>query len=316
MEDEAVTNDECRGRLLHGVDWAVHAGATEEVMQGVRRRILRRRRRRLIGAAGTMAGLSIAGIFWFTTVPNHPTPARMLPEGVQPPRSAVVVNAPEMRTLPDGSVVELRKGAEVSVEYSTDVRRVTLLRGEAYFKVEKNDHQPFIVAARGVETRAVGTAFAVQLGESTVEVLVTEGRVAVQKAEAASRQPESVDRTSQTRQTRETLATVEAGACVVVDTATLSADVATVADQDLRQRMAWRTPLLEFSRTPLSEVVAMINRQGGPSLILADDRLGEVRISGILRADNVETLLRLLAGEHGIEADTLGDGRIALRAKG
>ena len=312
MEDEPVTNSEGRGRLLHGVDWAVQAGATEEVMQGVRRRVLRRRRRRLIGVAGTLAGLSIAGIFWFTTVPNQQTPARILPEGVLPPRSAVVLNAPEMRTLPDGSVVELRKGAEVSVAYSADVRRVTLLRGEAYFKVEKNDHQPFIVVARGVETRAVGTAFAVQLGETTVEVLVTEGRVAVQKAETASRQPESLERGSRLL---ETLATIEAGTRVVVDTATLSTEVATVADKDLRQRMAWRIPLLEFSQTPLLAVVDMINRQGGPSLILADDRLAEVRISGILRADNVETLLRLLAGEHGIEANTLGDGRIALRAR-
>ena len=40
--------------LLHGVDWAVQAGVTEEVMRGARGRARRRRQQRL--ALATVAG--------------------------------------------------------------------------------------------------------------------------------------------------------------------------------------------------------------------------------------------------------------------
>ncbi len=298
--------------LLHGVDWAIHAGATEEVMRRVRRRILRRRNQRLAGAAGAMAILSIVGFIRFATRPTSQSHADIPLHAAPASRSAVVLNAPEVRTLPDGSVVEMRKGAELSVEYSVGIRRVTLTRGDAYFKVMKNDRAPFIVATRGVETRAVGTAFAVQVGESTVEVLVAEGRVAVRKAADLPQQP---DHLNARFQSPDMLATVDAGACVVVDTATLSANVFAVADAELRQRIAWRTPLLEFTRTPLSEVVAAMNRTSRTPLILGDPHLAEVRISGTLRADNIETLLHLLAGEYGIEASAGAAGPIVLQAR-
>lgn len=312
MNDESTTTRKYREPLLHGVDWAIHAGATEEVMMGVRSRILRRRRRRLAATTGAMAILAVAGVFWLAAAPVRRSPARVTEEAAQNSGNAVVVSAPEVKILPDGSIVEARKGAEISVDYSANMRRVALMRGDAYFRVAKNEHVPFVVATRGVETRAVGTAFAVQLGESTVEVLVTEGRVAVRKAEDDPRKTvpfETLPRSP------ETLATVDAGSCVVVNTATLSADIARVADAELRQRMAWRTPLLEFTQTPLSEVVAAMNRRAHIQLILADSRLGEVKISGTLRADNVETLLHLLAGEYGIEAYASAGESISLRAR-
>lgn len=312
MNDESTTTREYREPLLHGVDWAIHAGATEEVMMGVRRRILRRRRRRLAATAGAMAALAVAGIFWLAASPIHRTPAPGKEEAAQNSRSVVVLSAPEVKILPDGSIVEARKGAEISVDFSANMRRVTLMRGDAYFKVIKNNRVPFVVATRGVETRALGTAFAVQLGESTVEVLVTEGRVAVRKAENDQQEARPLEAPPMSPLT---LATVDAGNCVVVDTATLSADVSRVADTELRERIAWRTPLLEFTQTPLSEVVAVMNRGAHKPLILADSRLRSVKISGTLRADNVETLLQLLAGEYGIEADIGAGESITLRAR-
>lgn len=305
MEDKPRTNHDCRDLMMHGVDWAVQVGATEEVMLGVRKRMLRRRHRRFATTAGAVAVLSIAGILWFSTGPAGQSTPRTHSGEAQTSLSPIVVNAPEVRTLPDGSIVEVRTGTEISVAYSAGIRLVKLVQGEAYFKVVKNDREPFIVTTRGVEARAVGTEFAVQLADKTVGVLVTQGRVAVQKA--------PVDPTK--TPPPETLATVEAGTCVVVDTATLSADLARVADNEIRQRMAWRTPLLEFTQTPLSEVVATINREGSHSLILADASLGNVKISGTLRANNVDTLLHLLADEYRIEADSQAEGQIVLRAR-
>jgi ferric-dicitrate binding protein FerR (iron transport regulator) len=46
--------------------------------------------------------------------------------------------------------------------------------------------------------------------------------------------------------------------------------------------------------------------------VLADASLENVRISGVLRADHIETLLRLLDDEHGIKAEHRPDGEIVL----
>jgi transmembrane sensor len=64
---------------------------------------------------------------------------------------------------------------------------VVLERGEAHFQVAKNPARPFVVVARGVEIRAVGTAFSVGLESTRVEVLVTEGQVAVETASGICR---------------------------------------------------------------------------------------------------------------------------------
>ena len=50
----------------------------------------------------------------------------------------------------DGTVVELKRGADISVEFSKRLRRVVLLRGEAHFQVAKNKDWPFAVDAGGL----------------------------------------------------------------------------------------------------------------------------------------------------------------------
>ena len=108
------------------------------------------------------------------------------------PKSYLRVN--ERQALPDGSVVELKDGSRIVVEFSAVERRVQLT-GEAHFQVAKNS-TPFVVVAGGVALKAVGTAFNVRLDAEAVDVLVTEGRVAVAtlKAEDGGRIPEDGDR--------------------------------------------------------------------------------------------------------------------------
>ena len=106
---------------------------------------------------------------------------------VQSATGLAALSAPvTQRTLEDGTVVELNKGAVLAVEFSARVRRVRLERGEAHFTVTKNPARPFIVSARGMDVVAVGTAFNVRLDSAVVEVLVTEGRVRVSEMPEAA----------------------------------------------------------------------------------------------------------------------------------
>ena len=83
--------------------------------------------------------------------------------------------------LADGTVVLLAPESAIDVVYGEGARRVRLLKGRAYFDVAA-DRRPFVVQAREVEARDIGTAFDVGLDALGVDVAVREGIVDVSVA--------------------------------------------------------------------------------------------------------------------------------------
>lgn len=278
------------------LDWARAAHLGPELARAIRAEVRRRRRLRLatIGATlGLMVALSLAWLRW-----DNPAGAAFV---AQDPGSTSVV-APERRTLPDGSVVDLKPGANLRVDFTAAERRVVLLAGEAYFQVAKNPHRPFVVSTHGVAVRAVGTAFTVGCGERAVEVVVTEGIVALESPAA----PDNA-RPQPTQMAAGESAVVDVGVAAAPTVQSLSAAV-------LTQRLAWRVPRLQFSGTPLAEVVALFRQHGGVEIALAEASLGQVRVSGVLRANNTAALLQLLSADHDIVGETRGD-KLLLRRR-
>ena len=279
---------------LEALSWAVSSGAAGEVVRHAEVRRRQRVRRRIAGVAG-VACLGLVGAWLF---PRAPATLATPPIAAA---SAVVI-APETRTLADGSIVELRRGAEILVEYGPSKRRIVLRAGEAHFQVKKDVGRPFVVVASGVEVRAVGTAFSVDLGRRAVDVLVTEGRVAVTS-------PPTVAAV----EAAPTVAMVEAGQGAVVSLeAAGAAAVRSVPSGERRERLNWRVPLLEFSGTPLAEAIPMFNRHGNRLLVI-DPALGRLQLSGTLRADDIDSLFLLLRNEFGIIAVQGSAGRTELR---
>lgn len=187
-------------------------------------------------------------------------------------------------TLSDGSVAELNTASEVRVDYSPAERRVRLVRGEAHFTVAKNKQRPFWVEAGSVTVRAVGTAFDVRLTDAEVDVLVTEGKVAL--AQSAARPDGEVRRSNLAAGERAVIAT---GPGARPDL------VARVGAEAIREALAWEGPRLVFVSTPLSEAVRQFNERNAVQLQLDDPALGAMPISGSFRPENVDAFVRLLA---------------------
>lgn len=297
-------------RLWDRIDGPRTANAGPQLNQEISKLDNRQRRsRRGLATACVLAlcGLGIAG--W------------ALRPGAEVAReaSSVAVLAPEHRVLPDGSVVEYPAGASVTVDFSSpEVRRVTLDRGEAHFAVAKNPARPFIVHAGGVDVRAVGTAFAVQLASSAVDVIVTEGRVAVDRpAEAAAPAVPS----STTPAPSATATFVGAGEklsfATQVPAGASAGRAEAIFPAELEQRLAWRNPRMEFSNTPLPEVVAAINRHadahGGVHFTLAGSSLDTVRLSGIFRVDDTRSFIGILETGFSIKAERTAPNAFELR---
>ncbi|MBI5691776.1 MAG: FecR domain-containing protein [Verrucomicrobia bacterium] len=215
------------------------------------------------------------------------------------------------RILEDGSTVELNRGAVVTISFSAGERRATLVSGEALFAIAKDPRRPFVVRAGGVDVRAVGTAFSVRLDSGAVEVLVTEGRVAVAgPAELAA--PATV------------AAPPEAPAPTLVDaghraTLNLAAgtppEVVPVSPQAIARQLNWQPQLLDFSSAPLAVAVAEFNRRNRVQFVLADADLADLPIVASVRSDNVEGFARFLAAAPGLKIERRGAAEIVVRRK-
>jgi transmembrane sensor len=185
-----------------------------------------------------------------------------------------------------------------------------LIRGEAHFAVQKDAQRPFIVTAGDVEVRAVGTAFVIKLGANAVDVLVTEGRVAVDRAVQAA------SATVAAQSAEEPAVLADAGKRVIgtVDGAK-PADFKTelIPPLEMERLLAWRGPKLELAGTPLAEAVAVFNRENQLQLIVGDSEVGEMRLSGVFRADNAEGFAQLLESHYGIVVERRGATALVLR---
>ena len=225
----------------------------------------------------------------------------------------------ERVVLTDGSVVELNAETTVRVTLAADSRRVDLVTGEAHFRVAHDTTRPFIVSAGGVAIRAVGTAFNVRLATTSVEVLVTEGKVSVSEVgptlAAGPSGSERDHRNGLSTSDNPTLLAANERTLIALPTLTTAAPtVEKVAAAALRAALSWQERKLVFSETPLRDVVAQFNRRNRLQLILGDAVVAELPVGGTFAADNVEGFVRLLEGSGAIAVEHRDDVTVVLRA--
>jgi transmembrane sensor len=219
--------------------------------------------------------------------------------------------APSTRVLADGTVVELNGATVIVSDYTATERRVRLERGEAHFSVTKDAARPFTVTAAGVSVHAVGTAFNVRLADAAVEVLVTEGQVRLQPPPAPAAPASSpFSQPAAAAAPERTLAARQRA--VVATTPAVAPEVATLTPSEIARVLAWQHRLLDFTATPLGEVVAALNRRNATQLVLADPGLAALRVSASLRSDNVHGFVKLLETGFGVRAERRGDAEILL----
>jgi transmembrane sensor len=196
--------------------------------------------------------------------------------------------------LEDGSVIDLNTNSEVRVRLGSDKRQIHLVRGEGRFQVAHDKSRPFTVAAADAAVRAVGTAFSVRLHESEqVDVLVSEGKVAVASASVQDAPP------------------VSAGEAAVVLPDRVS--VSRVEPQLLARRLAWTTGHLEFRGETLREAVTEFNRYNRRQVRLGDESLATLRVGGNFAATDPESFAGALASSFKLRVTLDGTNEIVLR---
>lgn len=213
----------------------------------------------------------------------------------------------EQRTLDDGSRIEINRGAEVEVAYSTAERRVYLKKGEANFDVAKDPNRPFIVNVAGVDVRAVGTIFSVKLTQEEVYVIVSEGKVNVRTTSSGFQTNETVS---------DSLLGIGQRAKVDLYSESPMVEVTTLSQSEFVDATLWQPRLLDFNSTPLHEIVDEFNNSNPIQVVLGDPSLEMFLLSSTFWSDNVEGFVRLLESSFGMKAEWAGSREIILRSPG
>ena len=183
--------------------------------------------------------------------------------------------------LADGTIIILN--AATRVEWGE--RNARIAAGEALF-----------VIAAGVLPFVIKTPFGrieCEAGEILAKVLSECARVSLLSGAAAGQQRSFF-------RARETPRTDAHNEIVLSRNAV---EVAPVASAPLLRRTLWREGQLAFDDAALAEAVEDVARQTGARFEFADPALRELRIGGLIRANDLEGFLRLLRENLAINAE-------------
>ena len=196
--------------------------------------------------------------------------------------------------LSDGSRITLNTASKVHVALTKEERRIELEKGEAFFEVAKDAARPFVVEAGDQRVIAVGTQFSVRRNGTDVQVVVTDGKVRVERK----------DGDADTK-------LLAAGA--VAHTANEAILIRNGSQHEAEEALSWRRGYLNFDETSLADAVAEFNRYTSRKIRIEDPKLAALKINGKFRSTNSDEFIHLLRSGFRIQARETGE-TIALTA--
>jgi len=196
-------------------------------------------------------------------------------------------------TLRDGSRITLGGATRVEVVLSGKARTIELAQGEAFFAVAKDPLRPFKVHVGGANVVAVGTEFNVRRSSDHVMVAVTEGRVIVEPASDIL--PVALLREFKPKLTP---VRVDAGE----QTTAGSAGIEEATPVEDATATSWQTGRLAFRLQPLRYVLEDVNRYAPKPIVLGDDSIGDLVITGTVTGGNVAGWVGSLERAFALEA--------------
>lgn len=236
-----------------------------------------RRSTHRLGAASVVLALLFGGAVWLER-----------PHLLQDIMADHVTGRGERRVvmLPDGSTALLDADSALTENYTGSERRITLVRGAAFFDVAASA-TPFVVEAAQGEVTVLGTSFAVRMLDEGGAATLERGSVAVAQGAA--------------RTVLEPSQQVHFG----VD------GLGAVEDVDLGDVLAWRDGRFVFYRARLADVLREVERYRSGRIVIVGSGLADERVTGSFPLADTDAALRSLQTSVGFSVTSLA-GRLTI----
>ena len=235
--------------------------------------------RNLIAIAAVLIGL-VSIVVWFVLPKNNPVIYE------------TAFNEQKKVNLIDGTVITLLPKTKIMIPaaYNKSGRTIVMEAGEAGFDVIHNPRKSFIVELGSTQIRDIGTSFTIHKELSSIDVSVSAGKIAFEKLS--------------TREIKE----VNAGSAITYDVQHESFGKIKSVDS-----MKIAKQLLNFKDTPLSEVIAGIQKVYGKKIII-NDGIANKTFTGQLDGMSFNGAIKVICTTYGLEYEK-NDSIYILKAK-
>lgn len=194
----------------------------------------------------------------------------------------------ERRTivLSDGSKIDLDTASSIKVAYGMNVRRVSLFKGRAHFRVQKDRSRPFTVEVDEKTVQAVGTAFTVDRLDKHIIVTLVEGRVRIGTGHRTNLKWIKSD--------------LQPGEQAVLTHGSEVMKVSRLANSE--SATGWLSGMLTFDDEPLMNVVARMNTYSESKIVIYDKNLRAMHVSGSFPAKENDMFVKALESYYPIRS--------------
>lgn len=194
--------------------------------------------------------------------------------------------------LADGTEVWLNSGSTLQfpILFTGDLREVKL-SGEAFFKVTKNDKQPFRVNVKDFNIEVLGTSFNVVSydDERQAEVVLVEGKVKL---------------SSEMNQKNKVIGTMLPGQRVVYNEDNQKIEAKEV---EVDKYIAWRDGDLIFRDDKMEDVVKRLSRWFNVEVVINDPEIKNYAYKATFRNETLTQVLNLLKLSAPIDYQIIGN---------
>lgn len=166
-------------------------------------------------------------------------------------------------------------------------------QGEAYFDVAADSNRPFIVNTEHGRIRALGTEFDIKNRHDTVEVTVFEHSVKISLDSG-----EVLDKLLEGQQL------------------SFNAEKITHANKaNLSRIQSWRNHQIIFLDKPLAEVLAELNHYRSGKIIILNDSIKTLAVTGVFSTNNTNIALDTIAQSLPVKINKITEKLVLVSAK-
>jgi transmembrane sensor len=191
-------------------------------------------------------------------------------------------------TLRDGSIVSLNKNSTLNYpeKFEKHNRKVQLI-GEAFFEVEHDEKQPFIIDVGGAFVKVLGTSFNVKeiAEEKSVQVYVQSGIVQLYSV----------------NDERDTLSLIlESGETGIIRTESGITEIPDDVGMNANE-ISWMNDTFVFDGVRLDYVAEFLESFYSIEIVFEKESYNELQLTASFKNDDIDDIMDVISGSFGLE---------------